>query len=293
MDRTEKTIITITLIAIILYITLITGCQTPYSDYGFRPNDLDSLANANECVTDGFDWLCRGPVQYITVEKVRTIIETKTETITITETETITVEIPVERIIREIYLVKIAPETVIQTPVGEIATDTDGNIITAPEDVDILPYEPPPVMTPPTPQDDIEPEPDPIPEPEPKPIPQPEPDTKPIPEPEPDNKPVTEPEPQPEPEPEPDNKPVTEPEPEPIQKPTEIAYLHQNERGFWFVGFIHVDYIARNGNRLTFLGADKTHDATDKTITIHDYRYLYGDYDPHDIASQLFATVQD
>lgn len=91
MDLTEKTIIIITILGLSLFLYLClmtTGCQTPYSDYGFGVDDLDKIAGANECITDGFDWICRGPVQYITVQEV--IVETVD---------------PVEIVIREIYLI--------------------------------------------------------------------------------------------------------------------------------------------------------------------------------------------
>lgn len=84
----------------------------------------------------------------------------------------------------------------------------------------------------------------------------------------------------------PQTPPQTEPSPA-----SEIAYLHLTAQGFWQVGFIYIDYVSLQGDQLTFLGSDKRHDIGDRTITIRDYRLLSGNYDPHKIAEQLFATI--
>lgn len=300
MDRIEKTILLLTILGIclILWLSLMTtGCQTPYTDYGFGIDGLDEIAGANECVTDGFDWICRGPtqIQYITVEKVR--VETAE---------------PVEIVIREIYLVKIEPESVIVTPVGTIETDAEGEVITPPDDANIIVLDPildedvviveqnpimPPIeneppqsepVTPPVKSDPPQEEPKSPPiENEP---PQSEPKSPPIENELPEEEPVTPPiESEP-----PEEEPITPPiENEPPQQnpPTELAYLHQTATGFWQVGFIYLDYVLLEGDQLTFLGADKERDATDKTITVQDYRFLSGDYDPHVVAEELFRTV--
>lgn len=228
MDRTEQTIILLTIIGLclILWLSLMTtGCQTPYTDYGFGVDELDKIAGANTCVTDGFDWLCRGPLQYITVEKVR--VE-KPE--------------PVEIVIREIYLVKVETASVIETPVGTLVTNEMGDVVTPPDDVTI-------VVLDPIPDEDV----------------------------------VIEKQP-------PIRPPIQNDPPQHIP-PTELAYLHQTVDGFWQVGFIYLDYVLLVGDQLTFLGADKERDAGDKTITVRDYRFLSGEYDPHVVAEALFATV--
>lgn len=239
MDLTEKTIIIFTILGffLILWLALMTtGCQTPYRDYGFGVNDLDKIAGANECVTDGFDWICRGPEQYITVQKVR---------VEMTD--------PVEIVIREIYLVKIIPDTVIDTPVGTIETDAIGNVVSPPEHVNIVPIDDkdPEVVDVPVSIDE-------------------------------DKSEVVET----------PREPHLPPPPIPVKpSPTEIAYLHRTTQGFWQVGFIYLDYVSLDGDQLTFLGADKRHDADDKTITVRDYRLLSGEYEAHVIARELFALV--
>lgn len=316
MDRTEKIIILITILGLSLicgFAFFMIGCETPYVDYGFGVNDLDKIAGANECVTDGFDWLCRGPVEYITVEKVRVkevivevpvieqvevIVEKVVQEIVIVKeiveipvivekvlerivevpvevpietivTETIEVikevikeipvvetaevikevpvveiveiikeipiEVPVEVVVREIFLVKIAPDTRIETPVGPIETDSQGNVVDQPEDVNIVPFEPTPDTpeTPPTEYVSV------------------------------------------------------------FRDGLTLAFLHQTSDEDWQVGFIYTDYVELNGDQLTFLGADKRRDPDDTTITIRDYRLISGeDYDPHVIARELFSLVE-
>ena len=233
MDRTEKAIILLTILGLclILWLSLLTtGCQTPYADYGFGVDELDNIVGANECVTDGFDWVCRGPTQYITVEKVH--VETSD---------------PVEIVIREIYLVEIAPKSVIETPVRTIETDADGDVVTPPDDVTIVVLDPMP---------DAEEEEDDVIVVEQNPI-----------------------------------LPPIQNDPPAQKRYTELAYLHQTAQGFWQVGFIYLDYVLLVEDQLTFLGADKKRDVGDRTITVRDYRFLSGDYDPHVVAETLFGKV--
>lgn len=317
MDRIEKTIILITILAQILIVVIamcFTGCQTPYTDYGFGVGDLDRLAGANECITDGFDWICRGPVEYITVEKVRTVKEVRTVEVEIVRVETAD---PIEIVIREIYLVKIEPNMVVETPVGIIETDSDGNIVAPPEDVNIIPYEPPTQNVEmeevlPKPQPQIEETEEVVHKPQPRNEETDETAKKPIPQ----NTEMedTEPKPTPqntemeetEPKPIPQNAemedtgqndvrdevvPKPQPQPPSPQKGDILAYLHQNTQGFWLVGFIHTDYVLLEGNQLTYLGANKVRDADDETITIREHRFVANADDPHIVAGELFATL--
>ena len=291
MNTIQKTITLITILTAICFF----GCETPYVDYGFRPGDLDRIAGANDCITDGFDWICRGPVEYITVEIVRTVKEVRT-----VEVEKVVVETadPIEIVIREIFLVRVEPDMVIETPVGIIETDTEGNIVAPPEDVNIVPYEPPPLQT--DKKDEV------LPKSQPQNDEMEEVDTNPQPEnDETDEMEDTTPEPKPKNEeteevdtnPQPENDKMEEvlpkPKPQPSAPPKEdiLAYLYQNPQGFWLVGFIHTDYVLLEGNQLTFLGADKVRDADDKTITIREHRYVTESHDPHIIAGELFATL--
>jgi len=291
MDRIEKSIILMTILAQILIAAIaicFAGCQTPYTDYGFSPGDLDRLAGANDCITDGFDWICRGPVEYITVEKIRTVKEIHTvevEKVHIVEVEKVRIEtadpIEIEIVIREIYLVKIEPDMVIETPVGIIETDTQGNIVAPPEDVDIVPYEPPPPQT--EEKEEVLP----------KPIPKNDETEEVVSNPQPQNEDRVETEPKPIPKNDETEEVVPKPIPQPStpQRGNILAYLHQNPQGFWMVGFIHTDYVLLEGNQLTFLGADKVRDADDSTITIREHRYTTEADDPHTVADALFATL--
>ena len=284
MNTIQKTITLITIAICFI------GCQTPYTDYGFGAGDLDRLAGANECITDGFDWLCRGPIEYITVEKVHIVKEVHTiKEVHTVEVEKVRIEtadpIEIEIVIREIYLIKVEPNMVIETPVGIIETDTDGNIIAPPEDVNIVPYEPPPPQT----EQEME-------EVTSKPEPQPKKDEieEVIPKQPPQTEEVESPEPNPQPKDDEMEEVVHEPNPQPPTPPQRgniLAYLHQDIQGFWLVGFIHTDYVLLEGNQLTFLGADKVRDPDDPTLTIREHRYVTESHDPHIIAGELFATL--
>lgn len=295
MGKIERTIILITILAQCLIVAIaicFSGCETPYVDYGFRPGDLDRIAGANDCITDGFDWICRGPVEYITVEIVRTVKETRT-----VEVEKVVVKTadPIEIVIREIFLVRVEPDMVIETPVGIIETDAEGNIVAPPEDVNIVPYEPPP------PQTDKKPKPQPkndemeevVTNPQPQDDQMEEVVTNPIPQ----NDEADETEetedttPEPKPKTEETEEVLPKPKPPTPQRGNILAYLHQNPQGFWLVGFIHTDYVLLEGNQLTFLGADKVRDADDKTITIREHRYVTESQDPHIVAGELFDTL--
>ena len=184
---------------------------------------------------------------------------------------------------------------VIETPVGIIETDAEGNIVAPPEDVNIVPYEPPP------PQTDKKPKPQPkndemeevVTNPQPQDDQMEEVVTNPIPQ----NDEADETEetedttPEPKPKTEETEEVLPKPKPPTPQRGNILAYLHQNPQGFWLVGFIHTDYVLLEGNQLTFLGADKVRDADDKTITIREHRYVTESQDPHIVAGELFDTL--
>ena len=91
----------ITLIAISFFVI---GCNTPYTNDFLGQgvsvddiiDDLDAYAEPGECVTDGFDWVCRGP-RSIVISEVEVIRE---------------VEVPVEVTPPMLRLVLEIPEVV-------------------------------------------------------------------------------------------------------------------------------------------------------------------------------------
>ena len=113
------------LCGVLLVLCPLFGCETPYSGH-LGPKDfngwIESEENGLVCLWNGFDRLC-------IVEKFKVI-----------EVEKI-VEVPfeVEKVFVErlFYLVVLAPNTVTETPLGEIVTDTENEIIEAPSDVSI------------------------------------------------------------------------------------------------------------------------------------------------------------
>ena len=120
---------------IIITFAIAIGCDTPYTN-DFLGNgmsvddivdDLDQYAVPGECVTDGFDWLCRGETHIVTLEVIREV-EVRVEVEVIRE-----VEVPIER--KELYAVIVEPNQTIQTPVGVIQTDATGAVVSAPEGV--------------------------------------------------------------------------------------------------------------------------------------------------------------
>ena len=148
-----------------LLIGFIIGCDTPYTNdflgQGVSVDDiiydLDPYVEPGECVTDGFDWLCRGHTHVVTVEVIREIevevvreVEVPVEVIREVEVE-VEVPFPVEVIrevevvrevqkpvrIIEIYAVIVEPNQVIQTPVGVIQTDASGAVVSAPAGVSV------------------------------------------------------------------------------------------------------------------------------------------------------------
>ena len=122
-------------ILFLLIAVICVGCDTPYStDFlgnGVSVDDIvgeiDSHVAPGECVTDGFDWLCRGETHVVTLEVIREV-EVPVEVEVIRE-----VEVPIE--IKELYAVLIKPNETIQTPVGVIQTDGTGAVVSAPEGV--------------------------------------------------------------------------------------------------------------------------------------------------------------
>ena len=131
---------------IIITFAIAIGCDTPYTN-DFLGNgvsvddivdDLDGYAEPGECITDGFDWLCRSEIHVVTLEIIR---EVEVEVIREVKVE-VPVEVEVIRevekpiIIKELYAVIVNPNETIQTPVGIIVTDTTGTVVTTPQGVD-------------------------------------------------------------------------------------------------------------------------------------------------------------
>ena len=217
------------LCGVLLVLCPLFGCETPYSGH-LGPKDfngwIESEENGLVCLWNGFDRLC-------IVEKFKVI-----------EVEKV-VEVPfeVEKVFVErlFYLVVLAPNTVTETPLGEIVTDAENEIIDAPADViisDLTFYgEPEPQPQPELPliteaEAEAEPEPEPKYPPPPPPPPsgggirQPEPEAQPEPQPQPEaeTEPKAEieyppPPPQPEPERETQPQPEAEADPEPEVQP--------------------------------------------------------------------------
>lgn len=135
------------LFSVIIITLAIAGCQTPYTN-DFLGNgvsvddiidDLDSYVAPGACVTDGFDWLCRGHTHHVVIERkvpfaIVREVEKPVEVEVIRE-----VEKPVTVYRKELYIVKVEPNQLYYTPVGVIATDSQGTVIDAPEDVVITP----------------------------------------------------------------------------------------------------------------------------------------------------------
>ena len=150
-----------------LLIGIFVGCDTPYThDFlgqGVSVDDiidnLDPYVEPGECVTDGFDWLCRGHTHIVTLEVIREVevevvreVPVPAEVIREVEVE-VEVPVPVEVIrevevvrevqipvtIRELYAVIVEPNQVIQTPVGIIQTDSTGTVVSAPSGVMVTP----------------------------------------------------------------------------------------------------------------------------------------------------------
>ena len=126
-----------------LLIGIFIGCQTPYTDdflgQGISvddiTDDLDAHAAPGECITDGFDWLCRGELHIVTLEIIKEVeviheVEVPVEVEVIKE-----VEKPIT--IRELYAVIVKPNETIQTPLGIIQTDATGEVVSAPVDVSV------------------------------------------------------------------------------------------------------------------------------------------------------------
>ena len=131
------------LLFLIAFAISIIGCQTPYTDNFLGQgvsvdditNNLDEYAEHGECITDGFDWLCRGELHIVTLEVIKEV-----------EVEVIReIKVPVEVIkeiekpitIRELYAVIVEPHETIQTPLGIIQTDATGEVVSAPEGVTV------------------------------------------------------------------------------------------------------------------------------------------------------------
>ena len=271
---------------IIFLIGLLVGffvaCDTPYSNrflgQGIAVEDIqDNLhlyVEPGECVSDGFDWVCRE------VHTHHVILEVDRE---------VKVPEPYPVIYRELYIVQVKPNEVVETPVGIISIDSEGTVIDAPKDVVVIPIKideqgtvtPIVPIAPSVPRVPRQPE---QPEPEP-PVKQPTPE-EPRPEAEPEPEPEIEVEPEVEAESpvEPPVEPEVEPEPpvvepEPVEEPPVYTppprprgeYIVYTERvnGNLQSGVIHSDYVKidRNTKMITFTGADGEVDGDDNEST--------------------------
>ena len=274
------------LCGVLLVLCPLFGCETPYSGH-LGPKDfngwIESEENGLVCLWNGFDRLC-------IVEKFKVI-----------EVEKI-VEVPfeVEKVFVErlFYLVVLAPNTVTETPLGEIVTDTENEIIEAPSDVSIsdlvfygeLESEP---QREPAPQPESEAESEPEPQPELPLITEPESEAEPESEPQPELPLITEPEA--ESEPEPQREPV--PRSEPKNWVAYLAYYGENGGG-WQVGFIHKNYLVIDGNTFTWTGDDGKADPGDTSREVEAYRYLTdAQYENENyymsVVNELFSLVID
>lgn len=128
---------------IIFLIGFLVGCQTPYTDNFLGQgvsvddivDDLDQYAAPGHCVTDGFDWICRGELHVITLEVIK---EVEIEVIREVEVEVEVIkEVAKPITIRELYAVIVKPNEIIETPVGIIQTDVTGTVVSVPEDVTV------------------------------------------------------------------------------------------------------------------------------------------------------------
>ena len=278
------------LCGVLLVLCPLFGCETPYSGH-LGPKDfngwIESEENGLVCLWNGFDRLC-------IVEKFKVI-----------EVEKV-VEVPfeVEKVFVErlFYLVVLAPNTVTETPLGEIVTDTENEIIDAPSDVSIsdlvfygeLESEPEPQREP-APQPEPEAESEPEPQPELPLITEPESEAEPESEPQPELPLITEPEPEAESEPEPQREPV--PRSEPKNWVAYLAYYGENGGG-WQVGFIHKNYLVIDGNTFTWTGDDGKADPGDTSREVEAYRYLTdAQYENENyymsVVNELFSLVID
>ena len=276
------------LCGVLLVLCPLFGCETPYSGH-LGPKDfngwIESEENGLVCLWNGFDRLC-------IVEKFKVI-----------EVEKV-VEVPfeVEKVFVErlFYLVVLAPNTVTETPLGEIVTDTENEIIEAPSDVSIsdlvfygeLESEP---QREPAPQPEPEAESEPEPQPELPLITEPESEAEPESEPQPELPLITEPEPEAESEPEPQREPV--PRSEPKNWVAYLAYYGENGGG-WQVGFIHKNYLVIDGKNFTWTGDDGKADPGDTSREVEAYRYLTdAQYENENyymsVVNELFSLVID
>lgn len=126
-----------------LLIGYIVGCQTPYTDNFLGQgvsvdditNNLDSHVEHGECVTDGFDWLCRGELHIVTLEVIKEVEVIREVQVPVEVIKEIEIEKPIT--IKELYAVIVEPNETIQTPLGVIQTDAKGEVVSAPEGVTV------------------------------------------------------------------------------------------------------------------------------------------------------------
>ena len=251
--------------AIIIFLILFVGCDTPYSNrflgQGVAVEDIqDNLADYVEpgkCVTDGFDWVCRE------VHTHHVILEVEREVV-----REVKVPEPYPVFRRELYIVQVEPNQTVETPLGIISTDAEGEGVDAPRYVTVtsVKIDEQGAVTPIAPSVPRQPETQPEPEP-----PKVEPEVQ-FPTPKP---PVeTEPE-QPTPEP-PVETPVVEPEPvseppvyTPPPKPRgEYVVYSERVNGSMQSGVIHSDYVVIQNGTITFTGQDGEIDPGD---TVREY----------------------